>query len=96
MYVKALLPVAAFIQIAKIAMKMMVAMYMVMAVKKGIIIARAMKRVVTIPSQIGILITTGIGSIIVQAILLENTGCSMTIIVTVAHAQIIQAGWMIS
>jgi hypothetical protein len=53
--VKALLPVAAFIQIAKTAMKKMAAMSMVMAVKKEIIIALAMKRVVTIPTQIGIL-----------------------------------------
>jgi len=49
------IPVAAFIQIAKIAMKMMVAIRMVaMAVKKGIIIALAMKWGVAIPTQIGI------------------------------------------
>jgi hypothetical protein len=50
------IPVAAFIQIAKIAMKMMVAIRMVvMAVKKGTIIALAMKWGVAIPTQIGIL-----------------------------------------
>ena len=52
---KALLPVVASTQIAKIAMKMMVAICMVMVAKKGIIIALAMTRVVTILTQIGIL-----------------------------------------
>ena len=53
---KVQIPVAAFIQIAKIAMWMMVAIRMVvMAVKKGTIIALAMKRGVAIPTQIGIL-----------------------------------------
>ena len=53
--VKAQIPVAAFTRIVKTARKKMVAIRMVMGAKKGTIIARAMKRVVTILTQIGIL-----------------------------------------
>jgi uncharacterized membrane protein len=56
---------------------MMAAMCMVMAVKKGTIIARAMRRVVTTHTLIGILTTLMIGFTIARAMRYGNAGSSI-------------------
>jgi hypothetical protein len=80
------IPVVAFIPIVKIAMVMTVAMGMVMAVKRWTIIARAMRLVVTIYTQIGTLIITMILSIIARVTRYGSTGSSIISIVKVGHA----------
>jgi len=90
--VKAQIPVVAYIQTAKTVTIMMAAMCMVMAVKKGTIIARAMRRVVTIPTQIGIQIITMILSIIARGMRCGSTGYSIISPAMAVLAQIIRAG----
>ncbi len=68
------IPVVAFTPIAKTVMNMMAAMFMVMAVKKETITARATKWVVTIVTQIGIPIITMILLIIARGTRSGNAG----------------------
>jgi hypothetical protein len=66
------IPVVAFTPIAKTVMNMMAAMFMVMAVKKETTIVRAMKRDVTILTQIGRQIITMILFIIARGMRYGN------------------------
>jgi hypothetical protein len=84
--VKARIPVVAYTQIAKTVTIMMAAVCMEMAVKKGTIIARAMRRVVTTHALIGILTTLMFGFTIARATRYGNAGYTMISIVTAALA----------
>jgi hypothetical protein len=86
------IPVVVFTPIAKTVMNMMAAMFMVMAVKKETTIVRAMKRVVTILTQIGGQIITMILLIIARATRYGNAGFYMIYTAITALAQIIRAG----
>jgi hypothetical protein len=90
--VKARIPVVAYTQTAKTVTIMMAVMCMVMAAKKGTIIARVMRRVVTTHALIGIQIITMILSIIARGMRCGSTGYSIISLAMAVLAQIIRAG----